>query len=63
MWERTKKVFGRVTDGFTGQAGLAGTHLVQSKPDWCSRKVVLGQEAGKFWARPVETLHNQDLGL
>ena len=32
-------------------------------PDWCSRKVPVGQEAGKLLqARLVETLQNQDLG-
>lgn len=50
-------------DWFTGQEGPTGTNSVRSKPDWCSRKVLGGHEAGKlFWARPVETLHKQDLG-
>lgn len=38
-------------DGFKGTAGPAGTNSVQSKPDGCSSKVVVGQKTGKlFWA-------------
>lgn len=52
-----------VMGGFTGQVGPTGTNSAQSQPDWCNKKVPVGQEVGKLLrARPVETLHNQDLG-